>query len=689
MATIRRRKPRSMRRRDGLIAYARDETSQGGEDGVLQRIFELIPPSEDVEGNVQRRSLLDVGAWDGKHLSNTFTLLTKYGWWGVLIEADTDRFAELSELHDPLGNSCICRAVSCAEGSEDSLPCIVSTSNPSLGTLPVDFDLASIDVDGTDYWLMASLLQSYRPKVLVVEFNPTIPDDIIYIQPRVDGIRHGSSLSALVELGEENGYTLVETTLFNAFLVPNELFDKHLKPHVPDSSIEALHEVTMGTSLYQLYDGTLKLAGCRKLLWHRKPILETDIQVLRKEERVFPFAPPSSLPSGSSVGQAWMPQGVVNLSAFCSRSQSAAVTDASGGTGAQACITELWQTLSKNGFALVSGTGVHPQLCRDALEATRQYFSADESLRQSTLAGDRARRGYSPVGTENFASLAGDDAPNDVVKKFRVGNEGRTSNLESGSALLSSNAWPTEEAWGEEALIFRESIEKYYQSLERAGRTILSAILEGMRQFSAESASRCMNLLAGGGCAATQTSILTLLGYEAKKKKSKKQPRPLVAAHTDVGVITVLVFDNGDCAALQRLDSDGSWCDVALPPTVPEDPVFVVNVGDCLSELSGGALRSTMHRVRVSAGASARHTLALFVGFAPNVELTMPGSGEAQAPYSTTYEDWRRSRVLRATTALRAARERKCAEKKRPVTSADTADTSAARSNEADEAGGS
>ena len=58
-----------------------------------------------------------------------------------------------------------------------------------------------------------------------------------------------------------------------------------------DASRYDLHETTMGTQLYQLYDGTLKVHGTKKLLWHRKPIDERKIQVLGEAERLFPFAP--------------------------------------------------------------------------------------------------------------------------------------------------------------------------------------------------------------------------------------------------------------------------------------------------------------------------------------------------------------------------------------------------------------
>ena len=68
--TIRCRKDcRSLRRRDGLIKYASNNTSQNGEDGVIKRLFELLPCSK------KRRYCVDVGAWDGVHLSNTYSLL--------------------------------------------------------------------------------------------------------------------------------------------------------------------------------------------------------------------------------------------------------------------------------------------------------------------------------------------------------------------------------------------------------------------------------------------------------------------------------------------------------------------------------------------------------------------------------------------------------------------------------------
>ena len=213
MAEIRQRAVPSRRRRDGLIRHARDSTSQNGEDGVIARLLELLPPSQhqDRPGRSAIRYCVDVGAWDGRHLSNTYSLLvhdqqqsqistSTSAFRGVLIEADPVRFVQLEELYRPLGNTCVNVAVSCAEGSKHSLSAILGDRAPDL---PKDFDFLCIDVDGTDYWLMVDVLEGgFRPSILCIEFNPTMPDDIIYIQPRDDGVRHGSSLAALVELAE-------------------------------------------------------------------------------------------------------------------------------------------------------------------------------------------------------------------------------------------------------------------------------------------------------------------------------------------------------------------------------------------------------------------------------------------------------------------------------------------------------
>jgi len=141
------------------------------------------------------------------------------------------------------------------------------------------------DVDGNEYHLWDSM-NEYRPRVMVIEFNPTIPNEVVFIQPRDMKVFQGSSLKAFVELGKRKGYELIATNETNAFFLLKELFPKF---GIADNSIDALHtDHRFETKLFQLYDGTLKIAGNTKLLWHNLPIDEEKLQTLSIHKRKYP-----------------------------------------------------------------------------------------------------------------------------------------------------------------------------------------------------------------------------------------------------------------------------------------------------------------------------------------------------------------------------------------------------------------
>lgn len=630
---IRRRQTKSRRNRGGLIRFACDRTSQNGEDGIIERLFQLLPTESE-------RWCVDLGAWDGVHLSNTNSLLISTAdehvsaanstlWHGVLVEADTDRFQHLQQLYVHRGNVCLNVSVSGMSDSPHTLENILKTHGDRI-SLPSDFDFLCIDIDGADYWVWHDLLksESYRPRVVCVEFNPTIPDDLIYIPERSDVIRQGCSLAALVELANEYDYVLVETTLFNAFFVPISLYDSYLADEIPDTSIEVLHETTMGTALYQLYDGSIKLWGCKKLLWHRLPMDESKVQMLPRGQRQFPFAPRETK-SSLAMSHA------VDLRVCYSETSSA--------DQRAICSANLVRQLQKDGFCYVRGTGIARQTCQGALEATHSLLQdADECVRRSCLTTDRARRGYSPMCTENFSSLLGETGPNDLVRKFRVGP---VDGHEGGGALLQPNVWPVEGTWdAPTAAAFRAHVEAYYGSICAAATTMVTTICQGILAMYPDLEAALAPLMKES---LAHSSILTLLGYRVGSRHKGRSKGPLVAAHTDVGVITVLVFDDGDCATLQRRTGQGDWEDVVLPASVPDDPIFVVNVADCFSELSGGRLPSTIHRVVARPGKTQpRNGCALFVGLDPHEMLCIQDE-------AMTYECWRKRRIARAQTVHR------------------------------------
>mgnify|MGYP005990678903 CR=1 FL=1 len=82
-----------------LLRHARDVTSQGGEDGILEELFRRLPmPSDGFP-----RSCIEVGSWDGKWLSNTYSFCAVQGWRGLLIEADAHRSDQAAAMYDALG----------------------------------------------------------------------------------------------------------------------------------------------------------------------------------------------------------------------------------------------------------------------------------------------------------------------------------------------------------------------------------------------------------------------------------------------------------------------------------------------------------------------------------------------------------------------------------------------------------
>ena len=499
-------------------------------------------------------------------------------------------------------------------------------------------------------------------------------------------------MAALVELAEVNDYMLVETTLYNAFFVPRNLYQAHFKEHVPENSIEALHETTMGTELYQLYDGTLKLWGCKKLLWHRIAMDETRMQIISSSQRNFPFAPnnKNNKSNRNAASEAAIQDSVIDMGVYCCQTPVTASSESTNDNGRNHCAASLLARLQSDGFALVKNTGIRGELCRDALRVTHSFLQeADENVRRSCLSKkDRARRGYSPINTENFASLLGEEGPNDLVRKFRIGppspEEYKVDFASpASSSLLQANAWPSpsiSEEWDEVVCNdFRSTLEEYYDKVCTAANRILEAICDGLLSEHPDLAVHLEPLLLSPPSStgttsddtvrekkslAHNTSILTLLGYRIGSRhkkiqqKKKKMVYPLVAAHTDVGVITVLLYDGGDCAALQRQskqssvgsnDSDEArFQDVLLPSRIEDDPVFVVNIADCLSALTNKRLPSTVHRVVPREGAFPRNCLALFVGLKAEEKLVIDG-------HEMSYEVWRKNRVAESQKVLKSS----------------------------------
>jgi hypothetical protein len=177
--------------------------SQWGEDGIIQKITQLI--------NLENKLCIEFGAWDGIKYSNVCNLWMN-DWKAYLIESDPDKFSILETNTKNYNTININKKIS-VENINDILP----------GNY---YPLISIDIDGDDYHILKAM--QFYVDVLIIEYNPTFPKHIEYINKPGDNF--GSSALSIVKLAESKNYTLVSITDTNLIFVQNqyrELFNKY------------------------------------------------------------------------------------------------------------------------------------------------------------------------------------------------------------------------------------------------------------------------------------------------------------------------------------------------------------------------------------------------------------------------------------------------------------------------------
>ena len=258
-----------------LKQFANNIWSQFGEDGIIQKVFEILPKQEV-------NWCVEFGAWDGKHLSNTHELISNYSWKGVLIEGNKKKIPDLEKTYKNSNNVTLINKLINFEGV-DTLDNILKPSN-----IPFDFELLSIDIDGNDYHIWESI-KNYSPKVVIIEFNPSIPSDVEFVQEKEFSVNHGSSLLSLIKLGKLKGYEIIATTLCNGFFVRKEYYNLF---EMPDNSITNIWDSeSQHPRIFQLYDGTLVLTEEFKLIWSNDYVKKYDLQKLPRFLRHFSDSP--------------------------------------------------------------------------------------------------------------------------------------------------------------------------------------------------------------------------------------------------------------------------------------------------------------------------------------------------------------------------------------------------------------
>ena len=176
--------------------------SQTGEEGVLQFILNQVGYGNNF--------LVDIGAWDGFHLSNT-RFFIEQGFESILIDGDNRGNTEVKQEWITKDNIC---------------------SMLEKYNCPQRFSLLSYDTDGNDFDIIEALCSKYSPDVIICEINGTIPEGIskkIAYNPDHQWNNddyYGFSFSAGLKLAERIGYRVVyQNDALNIYLVRKDLLE--------------------------------------------------------------------------------------------------------------------------------------------------------------------------------------------------------------------------------------------------------------------------------------------------------------------------------------------------------------------------------------------------------------------------------------------------------------------------------
>ena len=192
-----------LKKQKGFSKYHTRAYSQHYQDGIIERIFEVIGTTNKV--------CVEFGAKNGLDMSNTANLRIAHGWKTILFEPFCSPNSEIGLY------------------KETVTPENVNLLFDKYG-VSQNLGFLSIDVDGHDYWIWKAL--TYQPRVVQIEsnvrFKPTESRVYRYKEGEEypQGTDGGASVLALKKLGESKGYSLVYRQRHDLFFVKTELLNK-------------------------------------------------------------------------------------------------------------------------------------------------------------------------------------------------------------------------------------------------------------------------------------------------------------------------------------------------------------------------------------------------------------------------------------------------------------------------------
>ncbi len=245
------------------------------------------------------------------------------------------------------------------------------------------------------------------------------------------------------------------------------------------------------------------------------------------------------------------------------------------------------------GFFYIKNHGIDPAIIERAISASENFFHLPPSDKQR-VAVNQQQRGWLAPG---MANLEGSKT-HDLKEIFFLGPETWSEKIAAQRdtlPLISENMWP------EFHPQLRDSILPYYDAVCELGHKVLSALAVGLGEESDFFKKRYQSPLGRG----------QLVYYPRSSEDDEALERFGAAAHTDFGVLTLLLQDNN--GGLQVLNKKDEW--IEAPPI---EDTFVCNIGDLLHRWTNDYLCSNLHRV-INRSGNERFSMPIFFDPDPDV----------------------------------------------------------------------
>ncbi len=292
------------------------------------------------------------------------------------------------------------------------------------------------------------------------------------------------------------------------------------------------------------------------------------------------------------------------------------------GSGAAEVGKDLHQASQEVGFIYVKNHGIPDDLITRAHAAALAFFRQPEEVKDR-VAISESHRGWLRMG----GAVMGDSMHSDLKESFLWGTEDSAGNAPTDHPLRGANIWPDGLAH------FRDVSRTYFSQAHLVAYDL-------MRGFALGLGLEDSFFLSSTATPLSRASYVYYPGQPAPARKDQFGAGP----HTDFGVLTVLCQDS--IGGLQVQDLAGGWIDAR-----PMDGTLVINVGDLLQRWTGGAYRSTPHRVINNSG---QERLSLVLAYDPGPDTIIDAhqvlgttAGTVEPPISCgDYLIWRFQRAF-------------------------------------------